>query len=94
MFLVDRERQPDSSYEIFKVFGSTGNIYTVDINLRPTCDSPDSQKNGTCKHTSFVMLRALLVPESSQIWYLRLLSTELAHIFATSPPNPFEQHLA
>lgn len=95
-FWSTKERRPDSSYEIFKVFGSTGNVYTVvDTNLRPTCDCPDSQKNGTCKHISFVMLRVLHVPESSQIWYLRgLLPTELAHIFATSFPNPLERHLA
>lgn len=37
----DRERHPDSLYEIFKVLGSTGNVYTITVALTPTCDYPD-----------------------------------------------------
>lgn len=52
----DRERHPDGWFEVFTVLGSTGNVYTVTIALTPSCDCPDGEKNGTCKHVIFVRL--------------------------------------
>lgn len=62
MFVLDRERadRPDGSLrEVFKMAGSTGNVYTVVIEDVPNCDCPDGQKNGTCKHILYTMMKAL-----------------------------------
>ncbi|KAL7411975.1 hypothetical protein BDY24DRAFT_416537 [Mrakia frigida] len=95
MFLVDRTREGDELMEEFKILGSTGNVYTITIGLTPTCSCPDSAKNGTCKHIIFAFLKVLCVPLHSTIWYQKaLLTTELADVFASAPPNPVASALA
>ncbi|KAF7375337.1 hypothetical protein MSAN_00420800 [Mycena sanguinolenta] len=49
-FMVDRQRIEGELKEEFKVLGSTGNIYTVTIQHKPSCDCPDAQKGNHCKH--------------------------------------------
>lgn len=91
----DRERHSDGAFEIFKILGSTGNTYTVNITLRPSCDCPNGRKNGTCKHIVFVMLRVLHAPEHGLVWFQKsLLTKELAELFANAPPSPQQSALA
>lgn len=61
MFVLDRERAdgPESLREVFKMAGSTGNVYTVTVESVPNCDCPDGQKNGTCKHILYIMIKVL-----------------------------------
>ncbi|KPV74799.1 uncharacterized protein RHOBADRAFT_49765 [Rhodotorula graminis WP1] len=93
-FCVAREKQGETS-EQFKVLGTTGNAYTVQIDKVPSCDCPDGAKGNTCKHRLFVFLKVLQVPQSSNLWYQSaLLSSELAAIFAnarTAPRTAFEE---
>lgn len=48
-YCVDRQRTSEVS-ETFKVLGSTGNVYDIEINKMPNCSCPDGKKNGCCKH--------------------------------------------
>ncbi|PWN33658.1 uncharacterized protein FA14DRAFT_114598, partial [Meira miltonrushii] len=107
MFLLDREQKPETIFqqasssssatqplvmrEEFKVLGSTGNVYTVNIDRQPRCDCPDWMNNGgnPCKHTIFVFLRILGISQNSHTWYQKaLLPSELQDIFASARPDP------
>ncbi|KAJ7277109.1 hypothetical protein C8J57DRAFT_1449129 [Mycena rebaudengoi] len=88
-FMVDRKRVEGELKEEFQVLGSTGNIYTVTISQRPSCDCPDAQKGNHCKHILFIYLKVLQVPQASGAWYQKaLLTSELEQIFAAAPLAP------
>ncbi|KID78901.1 Mitogen-activated protein kinase kinase kinase 1 [Metarhizium brunneum] len=70
--------------EIFKMTGSTGNIYTVHIKQQPTCDCPHALKGNQCKHVIYILSRVLQAPYEL-VYQLALLSTELRSIFAKAP---------
>ncbi|GAA6063387.1 hypothetical protein JCM10212_001486 [Sporobolomyces blumeae] len=90
-FCVGRERTSPVT-ETFSVLGSTGNVYTVSIGHRPSCDCPDGRKGNQCKHVLFVLLKVLQVPESNNLWYQSaLLTSELEAIFANARPSPRSQ---
>lgn len=36
--MIERERNSEELRETFKVLGSTGNVYTVNIDTLPSCD--------------------------------------------------------
>ncbi|KAF7335749.1 hypothetical protein MVEN_02230600 [Mycena venus] len=74
-FMVDRKRFEGELKEEFKVLGSTGNIYTVTIQQRPSCDCPDAQKGNHCKHILFIYLKVLQVTQSSGHWYQKYFVT-------------------
>ncbi|PWN33657.1 uncharacterized protein FA14DRAFT_185300 [Meira miltonrushii] len=77
--------------EEFVVTGSTGYVYTVNIDQNPRCNCPDWKKHdgNPCKHTMFVFLRVLGVNKDSHLWYQKcLLSDELRQIFANARPDP------
>ncbi|RSH80431.1 uncharacterized protein EHS24_009009 [Apiotrichum porosum] len=83
MFMVDRIDASigDERMEIFKVAGSTGNVYTITLGSTiMSCDCPDALKgNCPCKHLIFIFLKVLKVPRSSHIWYQKaLLPDEVA----------------
>ncbi|WWD10062.1 hypothetical protein V865_008195 [Kwoniella europaea PYCC6329] len=92
MFMLERERVGDGNhqYEQFKVLGSTGNVYTVNIGTIPRCDCPDNLKgNKPCKHIIFVFIKVLKVPDDSSIWFqMSLTPEEVEQVFNTSPPTP------
>lgn len=46
-FCIERTRTGLAS-EMFKVLGSTGNVYNINIDIKPSCDCPDS--SDCCKH--------------------------------------------
>ncbi|KAG8925951.1 hypothetical protein FRC01_009509 [Tulasnella sp. 417] len=88
-FMIDRQRNGEDLREVFKVLGSTGNVYTVTIDKLPSCDCPDASKGNHCKHILFVFLKVLSVPVDSKGWYQKaLISSELQEIFDNAPPNP------
>ncbi|TFK46618.1 hypothetical protein OE88DRAFT_1667229 [Heliocybe sulcata] len=88
-FMIDRKRDGDELHEEFNVLGSTGNVYTVVIDKRPSCNCPDFGKGNHCKHILFIFMKVLQVPYESSHWYQKaLLSTELAEIFAQAPLAP------
>ena len=81
MFLIDSKinNEVERSY---KVLGSTGNVYDVDIGTIPKCSCPDFLKGNLCKHVVFVLCRVLhQEPNSCLIYQNALLTTELREIF-------------
>lgn len=55
-FVLDRQRvgTDDCPGETVELTGSTGNVYTVNIGLKPTCNCPHAGKGHQCKHLVFV----------------------------------------
>ena len=71
--------------EIFKLAGSTGNVYTVRICTEPACDCPDSSNGrNTCKHILYVMVKVLKAPHQLS-FQAGLLPSELRRIFRNAP---------
>ncbi|KAJ7452852.1 hypothetical protein FB451DRAFT_676023 [Mycena latifolia] len=88
-FMVDRKRFGGELKEEFQVLGSTGNIYTVTIQHKPSCNCPDAQKGNHCKHILFIFLKVLQVTQASGFWYQKaLLTSELETIFENAPLAP------
>ncbi|KAF3930961.1 hypothetical protein ABW19_dt0210631 [Dactylella cylindrospora] len=87
MFCLGRARREEDLTEEFKIAGSTGNVYTVTLANIPTCNCPDSKKNGTCKHILFVMSKVLRVRYNLS-YQAALLNSEIQEIFENSPVPP------
>ena len=89
MYLIAQDEDGGSETELarrFRVLGSTGNVYCVEISGEPACDCPDGAKGNLCKHILFVLLRVLRVPEGSPLVFQRaLLQSELQEIFENAP---------
>ena len=89
MYLIAQDEDGGSETELarrFRVLGSTGNVYCVEISGEPACDCPDGAKGNLCKHILFVLLRVLRVPEGSPLVFQRaLLQSELKEIFENAP---------
>jgi hypothetical protein len=84
MFLIDSKINSEVERS-YKVLGSTGNVYDVDIGLIPKCSCPDFLKGNLCKHVVFVLCRVLhQEPKSALIYQNALLTSELREIFALS----------
>ncbi|KAJ6259747.1 E3 ubiquitin-protein ligase [Drechslerella dactyloides] len=84
MFCLGRQRDENNLTEEFKIAGSTGNVYTVVLANLPTCDCPDSRRNGTCKHILFVMSKVLKV-RTGLAYQAALLNSEIKEIFDKAP---------
>ncbi|KAH7094682.1 hypothetical protein FB567DRAFT_430261 [Paraphoma chrysanthemicola] len=67
--------------------GSTGNVYTQQIGLVPSCDCPHALKGNQCKHIIYVMLRVLKAREDVA-YQLALTSAELRETLKNAPPIP------
>ncbi|KAG6024537.1 hypothetical protein E4U40_003208 [Claviceps sp. LM458 group G5] len=76
----------DCPGEVFEIAGSTGNVYTVKIDLMPSCSCPHALKGNQCKHIIYILARVLHAP-LDLVYQLAFLSTELREIFAAAPPN-------
>ncbi|KAJ7108948.1 hypothetical protein C8R43DRAFT_1043599 [Mycena crocata] len=88
-FMIDRKRFEGELKEEFQVLGSTGNVYTVTIQHKPSCNCPDAAKGNHCKHILFIYLKVLQVTRTSGYWYQKaLLTSELETIFAEAPLAP------
>lgn len=68
---------------VFRVAGSTGNLYKVTIDKIPTCNCPHFEKNqDCCKHTLFVLLKVIGLDKDSELLYQKAFVTkELQHMF-------------
>lgn len=84
LYLLNVERHPDGVGATFAVLGSTGNVYTVELAQKPTCNCPDALKGrGLCKHVLFIWLRVLRCQETDpRIWQTALLTAELRSALA------------
>jgi hypothetical protein len=93
LYLIDKKPvvgdDPDrpSGCEFF-VLGATGNVYSVRLDLRPSCTCPDFKRGNTCKHILFVMLRVLKLPvDDPRVWQKALLTSELEELLLISCLN-------
>lgn len=86
MFVVNRTRGGTETIpsETVEMAGTTGNIYSITIDLEPHCTCPDNQKGNQCKHIVYVLHNVLKAPEHLQ-YQLAFLSSELREIFAHAP---------
>lgn len=74
----------------FVVLGNTGFVYSVRLDLRPSCTCPDFKfrRGNTCKHILFVMLRVLkLHVGDPRAWQKALLKSELHELLRLSSAN-------
>lgn len=95
MIVIGRARKEEDGcpVEDIDIVGSTGNIYRVTIDKRPSCTCPDSTKGNECKHKVYALHTVLKAPEHL-VYQLGLLSTELREIFEGAPPIPTETESA
>ncbi|RPD66345.1 hypothetical protein L226DRAFT_550337 [Lentinus tigrinus ALCF2SS1-7] len=88
-YMIDRKREGNELREEFSVLGSTGNVYTVVIDKKPSCNCPDALKGNHCKHILFIFLKVLQVSQNSGHWYQKaLITSELEDIFTKAPRAP------
>lgn len=69
------------------IAGSTGNVYTVNVGLIPSCDCPHAKKGNQCKHIIYIMLRVLKAREDVA-YQLALTGTELRELIKNAPLIP------
>jgi len=85
LYMVSWEQKGPHMRE-YKVLGSTGNLYTIQIGKLITCSCPDFRKGNLCKHCLFIMLKVLKVDRNNWwVWQRALLTSELDQIFAAAP---------
>jgi hypothetical protein len=89
MFVINRSRGGDDNCptETMTIAGTTGNLYTINIQEVPSCDCPHAKKGNQCKHIVYAMCRVLHAPQHLQ-YQLALVPSELRQIFAQAPPIP------
>jgi hypothetical protein len=93
MFVLDRERNTSNveyPTETISMAGTTGNVYTINVDKIPSCDCPHARKGNQCKHIVYVLARVLRVPSHLE-YQLAFISTELREIFNRAPPLPSTQ---
>lgn len=65
--ILTHEFTEDCLERAYDVMGTTGNVYTVVINERPTCTCPDfTTRYNRCKHIYFVLTRIMKVDPSQE----------------------------
>lgn len=69
------------------IAGSTGNVYTVNVGLIPSCDCPHAKKGNQCKHIVYIMLRVLKAREDVA-YQLALTGIELRELIKNAPLIP------
>ncbi|OMP83296.1 E3 ubiquitin-protein ligase Zswim2 [Diplodia seriata] len=89
MFVIGRSRGGTDAcpHEDIDIAGTTGNIYTVNISLVPSCTCPHAAKGNQCKHIVYILVRVLKAPPVLQ-YQLAFLRSELVEIFSKAPPIP------
>lgn len=88
MYLIQQLTQRDHRHSVitkcdFSVLGSTGNVYTVQIQHVPCCNCPDFQRNqDLCKHVIFVLLKVIGVSSNSPLAFQKAyITSELHELF-------------
>lgn len=90
MFLLDEVSKGEES-RLYRVLGSTGNVYKVVVAREPSCTCPDAKKGFACKHLFFVMVRVLRCDRDAPIVYQRgLLGVELRALFERADSNRWQ----
>jgi hypothetical protein len=89
MFVINRVRGGDADCptETLTIAGSTGNLYTIQINQTPSCNCPHGVKKNQCKHIVYAMVLVLKAPTRLQ-YQLGFLKSELRQVFAQAPEIP------
>ncbi|MCJ1298910.1 hypothetical protein MMC08_001701 [Hypocenomyce scalaris] len=92
MFVIGRTRggTDEVPEETIEMAGTTGNIYSININQLPSCTCPDNQKGNQCKHIVYVLHNVLKAPAHLQ-YQLAFISSELREVFSFAPPLPSSQ---
>jgi len=87
--VLSRERcgSDEAPEEKVVMAGSTGNVYTQQIKLEPSCDCPHAMRGNQCKHIIYVMLRVLKARENIA-YQLALTTSELREVLKNAPPIP------
>lgn len=84
MYLLTKDEEVDMQALSckFVVLGSTGNVYDVVIQRKPSCTCPDHRRGNLCKHILFVLLKVMGVPaDSPMIYQAAWIGTELQEMF-------------
>lgn len=62
IYLVESRYNDSVEKREYVVLGSTGNVYTVEISICPTCTCPDYMTRGKrCKHIYFILTRVMKI---------------------------------
>ena len=87
MYMIDGQRVSQFCWK-FAVLGSTGNVYTVQVGPKPSCDCPDAAQGFHCKHIILIFLKVLKRPETDNLIYQKgLTKYELLELFSRIPRN-------
>lgn len=80
-FLADTSRRDELDL-VFRLAGSTGNVYTVNIGEEQTCTCPNFLKrDDVCKHIMYTLVKVVGLPQSSKLVYQKgLLCAELVEV--------------
>lgn len=77
----------------FITMGTTGNVYTVQIDAEPSCTCPDYlTRHIRCKHIYFILLRVMLVDES-KVEQKKYSNQELNLMFHNIPDMVVDQSI-
>lgn len=83
LFLIEAVETVEKLTKIYKVMGSTGNIYTVTIKEKPECTCPDyTTRYKRCKHIYFILTRIMKVDDPDSEIYSK---KELKEMFLNIP---------
>jgi hypothetical protein len=68
IYLINFDAQTENTTsKNFTVLGTTGSVYTVAINTKPTCTCFDFKRRKTrCKHIYFILTRVMKVPQENE----------------------------
>lgn len=87
LFVVDNANV-SSTCRKFTIFGSVGNLYTVQIGSDVSCTCPDFAKGfHNCKHLLYVMIRVLRIPQDdARLLNKRFEVDDVARLLRDAPP--------
>lgn len=84
LYLIESIDHEDYIKKEFVIMGSTGNVYTVTIDEKPTCTCPDHKsRHNRCKHIYFVLIKIMGVTEIDKSSYSK---KDLFDMFKNIPP--------
>jgi len=83
IFLIETCEVKDPNKREYAVMGTSGNVYNVSIENKPTCTCPDYvQRQKRCKHIYFVLIRIMKVTNEDKSKYS---NQELQSMFNNIP---------
>lgn len=92
LFLIETIESGSETNKIYKIMGSTGNIYTITIGNNPACSCPDfTSRFKRCKHIYFALIKLMKVNDPNKITYS---DNELLEMFKNIPQITNELHVS